>query len=39
LVLDHHPDLVLLDTSMPGMSPFTAGRLIEQDGGGRASCI
>jgi len=34
LVLDHHPDLVLLDTSMPGMSPFTAGRLIEQDGGG-----
>ena len=30
LVLDHRPDLVLLDISMPGMSSFEAGRLIEE---------
>jgi two-component system response regulator NreC len=29
LVLQHRPDMVLLDISMPGMSPFEAGRLIE----------
>jgi two-component system response regulator NreC len=29
LVLEHRPDLVLLDISMPGMSSFEAGRLIE----------
>jgi two-component system, NarL family, response regulator NreC len=28
LALDSRPDLVLLDISMPGMSPFEAGRLI-----------
>ena len=28
LVLEHRPDLVLLDIGMPGMSPFEAGRLI-----------
>ena len=28
LVLEHRPDLVLLDISMPGMSSFEAGRLI-----------
>src|ERR1700675_3759082 len=27
LVLEHRPDLVLLDISMPGMSSFEAGRL------------
>jgi two-component system, NarL family, response regulator NreC len=30
LVLQHHPDMVLLDISMPGMSSFEAGRLIEE---------
>jgi two-component system, NarL family, response regulator NreC len=30
LVLQHRPDLVLLDISMPGMSSFEAGSLIEQ---------
>ena len=29
LVLEHRPDLVLLDISMTGMSSFEAGRLIE----------
>jgi len=29
LVLEHRPDLVLLDIGMPGMSSFEAGRLIE----------
>ena len=29
LVLEHRPDLVLLDIGMPGMSPFEAARLIE----------
>jgi two-component system response regulator NreC len=33
LVLEHRPDLLLLDISMPGMSSFEAGRLIEADGG------
>ena len=31
LTLEHCPDLVLLDIGMPGMSPFEAGRLIEQN--------
>ena len=30
LVLEHRPDLVLLDIGMPGMSSFEAGRLIEE---------
>ncbi|HKN73099.1 MAG TPA: response regulator transcription factor [Terriglobales bacterium] len=30
LVLQQRPDLVLLDISMPGMSSFEAGRLIEE---------
>jgi two-component system, NarL family, response regulator NreC len=30
LVLQHRPDLVLLDIGMPGMSSFEAGRLIEE---------
>lgn len=30
LVLAHRPHLVLLDIGMPGMSPFEAGRLIEE---------
>src|SRR5450756_1401822 len=29
-VLEHRPDLVLLDIGMPGMSAFEAGRLIEE---------
>jgi two-component system, NarL family, response regulator NreC len=38
LVLEHHPDLVLLDISMPGMSSFAAGRIIEE-GGGRTRIV
>ena len=34
LVLEHRPDLVLLDISMPGMSSFEAGRLIEEHSSG-----
>jgi DNA-binding NarL/FixJ family response regulator len=34
LVLQHRPDLVLLDISMPGMSAFESGRLIEEHCGG-----
>ncbi|MGO9863307.1 MAG: response regulator [Terriglobales bacterium] len=30
LALEHRPGLVLLDIGMPGMSPFEAGRLIEE---------
>lgn len=29
LVIEHRPDLMLLDISMPGMSSFEAGRLVE----------
>jgi two-component system, NarL family, response regulator NreC len=32
MALAHRPDLVLLDISMPGMSSFEAGRLIEESG-------
>jgi two-component system response regulator NreC len=34
LVLQHRPDLVLLDISMPGMSSFESGRMIEEHCGG-----
>jgi two-component system, NarL family, response regulator NreC len=34
VVLQHRPDLVLLDISMPGMSSFESGRLIEEHCGG-----
>jgi DNA-binding NarL/FixJ family response regulator len=34
LVLEHRPDLVLLDISMPGHVAFEAGRLIEEHCGG-----
>lgn len=30
LVIEHRPDIVLLDISMPGMSSFEAARLIEE---------
>ncbi len=30
LTIEHHPDLVLLDVAMPGMSSFEAGRLIKE---------
>src|SRR5271165_4023933 len=35
MALECRPDLVLLDISMPGMSSFEAGRLIEQSGATR----
>ncbi|MBZ5597495.1 MAG: response regulator transcription factor [Acidobacteriia bacterium] len=30
-VLEHQPDLVVMDVGMPGMSPFEAARLIQRD--------
>ncbi|MGA2355235.1 MAG: response regulator transcription factor [Terriglobales bacterium] len=30
LVIEHRPDLVLLDISMPGMSSFEVGRLVDE---------
>jgi DNA-binding NarL/FixJ family response regulator len=30
-VLEHRPDLVLMDIGMPGMSPFEAARMIQRD--------
>ena len=32
MALEHRPDLVLLDISMPGMSSFEAARIIEESG-------